>query len=168
MPPRPSNLEPTVQFSDESVGAVKWKWRFGSSGTSVEQNPVFTFPDTGIQVIQQVVFHESGCPDTALQLIDVIPEVRYYLPNAFTPNGDGVNDFFGGTGMMEGATNFTLSIWNRYGEKLFETADPFERWNGRKNSTGNLAPQGVYVVQVYFKNPRGEPIHVKGFATLIK
>jgi gliding motility-associated-like protein len=167
-PLQPSNLAPTVQFSDESVDAVKWKWSFGGSGTSVEQDPVYTFPDTGMQVIRQVVFHESGCPDTALQLLDVIPEVRYHLPNAFTPNGDGVNDFFGGNGMMEGATNFNMSIWNRYGEKLFETADPFERWNGRKNSTGDLAPQGVYVVQVYFKGPRGKPMHVKGFATLIK
>ncbi|MFQ5447702.1 MAG: PKD domain-containing protein, partial [Saprospiraceae bacterium] len=161
-PERPSNLEPTVQFTDESMDAVKWKWSFGNSGTSVEQNPVFTFPDTGMQVIQQVVFHESGCPDTALQLLDIIPEVRYHLPNAFTPNGDGVNDLFGGAGMMEGSTNFNLSIWNRYGEKIFETTDPFERWNGRKNNTGDLATQGVYVVLVSFKSPRGELVKIKG------
>lgn len=167
-PPRLSNLEPTATFTDESIEAAKWKWTFGNAGFSIEQNPVFTFPDTGLQVVQLVVFHQSGCTDTAVQLLDVIPEVRYFLPNAFTPNGDGINDGFRGTGSMEGATNFNFTIWNRYGEKLFETTDPTESWNGRKNNTGDLSPQGVYVVVVTFRGPRGEPYELRGYATLIK
>ena len=103
-----------------------------------------------------------------MQLLDVIPEVRYFLPNAFTPNGDAANDGFRGNGSMEGASEFTLSIWNRYGEKLFETGDPFEAWNGRKNNTGELSTQGVYMVTVRFKGPRGEKHEIRGYATLIK
>ena len=167
-PPYLSNLQPTAYFIDQSTDAVKWKWTFGNSGASIEQNPIHTFPDTGLQVVQLVVFHQSGCTDTTRQSLDVIPEVRYYLPNAFTPNGDGINDGFRGNGAMEGATNFHLSIWNRYGEQLFETEDPFESWNGRKNNTGELSPQGVYVVQVKFRGPRGESYDLHGFATLIK
>lgn len=167
-PPRLSNLQPTAIFTDESQNAVKWKWTFGNTGYSIEQNPVHTFPDTGLQVVQLVVFHQSGCTDTTVQLLDVIPEVRYFLPNAFTPNGDAANDGFRGNGAMEGASEFTLSIWNRYGEKLFETGDPFEAWNGRKNNTGELSPQGVYVVTVRFKGPRGEKHEIRGYATLIK
>jgi gliding motility-associated-like protein len=167
-PPYLSNLQPTAYFVDQSLDAMKWKWTFGNSGVSIVQNPVHTFPDTGLQVIQLVVFHESGCTDTTWQTLDVLPEVRYFLPNAFTPNGDGVNDGFRGDGALEGATNFNLSIWNRYGEKLFETGDPKESWNGRKNNTGNLAPQGVYIVVVHFRGPRGEPHDLRGFATLVK
>ncbi len=167
-PSQLSNLQPTAQFTDQSTDAVKWRWTFGNSGISIDQNPSHTFPDTGQQVVQLVVFHPSGCTDTIQKLLDVIPEVRYYLPNAFTPNGDGTNDGYRGNGMMEGATDFLFRIWNRYGELLFETNDPFESWNGRKNNTGELVTQGVYVVVVTYTEPRGEKKELRGYATLIK
>lgn len=163
-----SNLQPTAQFNDQSIDAIKWRWTFGTSGISIEQNPSHTFPDTGMQVIQLVVFHESGCTDTIQKLLDVIPEVRYFLPNAFTPNGDGSNDGFRGNGLLEGATDFNFRIWNRYGELLFETDDPSEAWNGRKNNTGELSALGVYVVVVTYTGPRGEKKELRGYATLIK
>ncbi len=163
-----SNLIPTAQFTDESTNAVKWRWTFGTSGISIDQNPSFTFPDTGLQVVQLVVFHPSGCTDTIQKVLDVIPEVRYFLPNAFTPNGDGSNDGFRGNGVMEGSKDFQLRIWNRYGEQLFETNDPFEAWNGRKNNSGDLSPQGVYVVVVTYTGPRGDKYTLRGYATLIK
>ncbi|MBK9015608.1 MAG: PKD domain-containing protein [Saprospiraceae bacterium] len=167
-PSQLSNLVPTAQFTDESTNAVKWRWTFGASGISIDQNPTHTFPDTGLQVVQLVVFHPSGCTDTIQKVLDVIPEVRYFLPNAFTPNGDGSNDGFRGNGVMEGSKDFMLRVWNRYGEQLFETNDPFEAWNGRKNNTGDLSPQGVYVVVVTYTGPRGDKYELRGYATLIK
>jgi gliding motility-associated-like protein len=167
-PSQLSNLIPTAEFTDQSIDAVKWRWTFGTSGISIEQNPTHTFPDTGLQVVQLVVFHQSGCTDTIQKVLDVIPEVRYFLPNAFTPNGDGSNDGFRGNGMMEGAKDFEFKIWNRYGELLFETNDPNESWNGRKNNTGDLSPQGVYVVVVTYTGPRGDKNKLRGYATLLK
>ncbi|RME05376.1 MAG: PKD domain-containing protein [Bacteroidetes bacterium] len=167
-PNQPSNIEPTVYFTDQSIDAVKWRWMFGNVGNSIQQNPSFTFPDTGMQVVQLVVFHESGCTDTMIQMLDVIPEVRYWLPNAFTPDGDGNNDVFKGKGLLEGATNFRMMIFNRYGERIFETTDPDEGWNGRKNNVGEMAPLGVYPVVVTFTDPRGKPVEFRGFATLVK
>ncbi len=167
-PQQPTNLEPDVQFTDKSVGAVKWKWIFGNQGSSTDQSPFFSFPDTGVHEIVQIVYHQSGCPDTLIKRIDVIPEVKYHLPNAFTPNGDGVNDYFRGAGILDGATGFSMTIWNRYGEKLFETDDPKAEWNGRKNNTGNISPQGVYIVVVNYTDPRGKQVELKGFATLLK
>ncbi|HFA52157.1 MAG TPA: PKD domain-containing protein [Bacteroidetes bacterium] len=167
-PEQPSNLLPEVTFTDESFEPSAWRWTFGDVGASTQQNPVFTFPDTGMQTIQLVVFHESGCTDTMIQYLDVIPEVRYFLPNAFSPNGDGFNDGFRGNGVLDGATNFSLSIWNRYGEMLFETDDPKKAWNGRKNNDGKLAAQGVYVVVVSYREPRGKLVELRGYATLIK
>lgn len=167
-PANPSNLVPTVSFFDQSFEPVAWKWSFGNVGASVQQNPTFTFPDTGMQRIELIVFHQSGCTDTTAQFLDVLPEVRYFLPNAFTPNGDGFNDGFRGNGVMEGATEFNLSIWNRYGERLFETNDPDYAWNGRKDNNGDLAPQGVYIVVVTFREPRGTLRELRGYATLVK
>ena len=82
-------FENIVDFKDESTDAVAWDWYFDSFGNSKDQNPTFVFQDTGVHEIIQIVTHESGCQDTMIQLIDVLPEVRYFLPNAFTPNYDG-------------------------------------------------------------------------------
>ena len=167
-PAQPSNIIPTVSFIDESQFAVAWFYDFGDGQRSTQPNPVNTFRDTGQYQVIQIVTHPSGCRDTALQLIDVRPEVRYYLPNAFTPNEDGVNDKYFGVGVMEGATNFNLSIWNRWGEMVFETNDPSEGWNGLKNNTGAQVPSGVYMVLATFTGPRGERYEVKGVATVVR
>ncbi len=162
-----SNFNSAASFFDRSVDAVRWEWDFNGLGRSVERNPQFTFPDTGQQVIQLVVTHELGCTDTTLALIDVIPEIRYFLPNAFTPNNDSTNDTFRGKGVMGGATDFVLTIWNRWGEQIFQTNDPEEGWNGRKNNTGKLSQNGVYLYIVKFNGPRGEPYEYKGTVTLV-
>ena len=163
-----NNFDNTAYFTDMSLEAVQWKWIFDEFGTSILPDPEFTFPDTGLQVVTQIVYHESGCPDTAVVNLDIKPEIRYYIPNAFTPNFDGINDFFLGTGVFGGITNFNMTIWNRWGELIYETEDPFEGWNGRKKNVGSMSPQGVYVYITTFTGPRGEPYKLKGFATLLK
>lgn len=163
-----SSFDPTAYFTDQSIDAISWYWDFDGDGFSSEINPSFTFPDTGTQRVTLVVTHQSGCQDSVTQIIDVVPKVTYFLPNAFTPNNDNVNDFYRGNGIFEGMVNFNLSIWNRWGELVFETNDPNEGWNGRKNNTGQLSPGGVYVCLVTYSGPRGENYEVKGFATLIK
>jgi gliding motility-associated-like protein len=163
-----NNFENTADFTDQSQDAVSWKWFFDEDGTSTLQNPSFSFPDTGVQVVQQIVFHESGCPDTAIVRLDVKPEIRYFMPNAFTPNFDAINDVFKGTGVFGGITNFNMSIWNRWGEKIYETSDPDVGWNGRKNNVGEMSQQGVYVYLASFTGPRGEPYNLKGFATVLR
>lgn len=167
-PDEPSNFRPDIDFIDESIESVAWIWEFDEFGFSPAQNPSFTFPDTGMFNVTQIVFHESGCPDTAMTVIDVEPKVQYFMPNAFTPNGDGINDIFGGVGVMEGARQFNFSIYNRFGEEIFQTGDPFTEWNGRKNNTGRYSPQGVYLYIVNYITPRGVAIEEKGYVTLIR
>ncbi|MCB0580292.1 MAG: PKD domain-containing protein [Phaeodactylibacter sp.] len=167
-PEQPSNIEPTVNFFDESIDAIRWLYDFGTGQSSSIPNPAYTFPDTGLFEVMQVVTHPSGCTDTLLKTIDIRPEVRYFLPNAFTPNNDGTNDEYLGAGVMEGATAFSLTIWNRWGELVFQTSDPFEGWNGRKHNTGSEVPAGVYMVLVTFNGPRGEPFELQGVATVVR
>ena len=167
--PNPVNsFAPTVTFTDESQDALNWFWNFDNDGFAFEPNPVFEFPDTGVQVVQQVVTHLSGCQDSLTLLIDVVPRVTYHLPNAFSPNSDTVNDGFRGYGFVEGMENFNLRIWNRWGELIFETNDPEEEWNGQKYNTEELSPNGVYVVLVNYVGPRGNSFELKGYATLVK
>ncbi len=163
-----TNFNNTVQFIDKSVDAAHWNWQLDRYKTTLEQNPVFTFPDTGLIKVRLIVTHAEGCKDSMIKYLDIRPVVLWHMPNAFTPNGDGLNDGFLGKGFLEGATNFNMTIWNRWGELVFETKDPAEEWNGRAQNTGGTSPAGVYVYLVTFTGPRGEPFEFRGFATLVK
>lgn len=167
-PEEPSNLNPNVDFTDLSEGAVRWFWDFGTGFTTMQQNPSFSFPDTGLYNVTQIVTHPSGCMDTIVKVIDIIPDIRYHLPNAFTPNNDSVNDEYFGKGILLGVQNFDMTIWNRWGEMIFQTSDPTEGWNGQKNNAGEMVPNGVYVVLVSFRGPRGGDFEFKGYATVIR
>lgn len=163
-----SNINSRVNFTDQSTGAIRWLWEFGDGLGSTLKDPVHNYRDTGQFQAQLVVVHPSGCTDTTTALLDVVPEVRYYLPNAFTPNGDSRNDIFLGKGIMEGAKDFQFLVWNRWGELIFESNDPAIGWNGRYKNVGAESPAGVYLVLVEYRDPRGNPYVEKGFVTLIR
>lgn len=162
-----SNLNNTVRFTDRSMDASRWEWLLGSRGKSTQQNPVYTFPDTGKTTVRLIVSHPGGCRDTLTKELDFQPEIRWFMPNAFTPNGDGTNETFIGNGILFGAKYFNMSIWNRWGEMVFESNDPDVGWDGRAGN-GKVAPPGVYLYVVKITGPRGEPIQFKGYATLVQ
>ena len=167
-PPFPSVFDRSVQFTDESLDAISWEWDFSGEGSAFEPDPNYTFPDTGFQKIDLIVRHVSGCTDTATQIIDIRPESNFFMPNAFTPNTDATNDEFKGIGFIDGISDFKMSIWGRWGEQVFETNDPLEGWNGRKDNVGDELPNGVYVYLVTYNDPRNKAQKLKGFATLIR
>jgi gliding motility-associated-like protein len=163
-----SIINNTVKFIDESQDGFRWFWDFGGLDASTLQNPTYTFQDTGVYRVLQVVTHPQGCKDTLSKIIDIRPEVRWFMPNAFTPNGDGQNDGFYGKGIINGISDFNMTIWNRWGEMVFETTNPTEQWNGRVKNTGGMSPAGVYVYLVTFTEPRGKKLEYRGFSTLVK
>jgi gliding motility-associated-like protein len=163
-----TNFNSTVAFTDLSLLANRWNWTFDKYGYSTQQNPTFTFPDTGLVKIRLIVTHPAGCKDSMSKVLDIRPEIRWYMPNAFTPNADSNNDGFLGKGFLLGVDDFNMMIWNRWGELVFETSDPELAWNGRVRNSGEMSPAGVYVVVVRFTGPRGSPYEYKGFATLVR
>ena len=163
-----TSFHPEIQFIDESEDAIRWYWNFDSLATTQAQNPTYAFQDTGRHVVYLRVVHPQGCIDTTSRVIDVIPEITFYMPNAFTPNEDTKNDIFLGKGILDGITHFRMTIWNRWGEEIFESKDPSVGWNGKRHNSGRPSPPGVYVYVVDFVGPRGTPQHFQGFATLIR
>lgn len=163
-----TSFEPEVTFIDESVDAAAFYWNFNNSDFSIEQNPVHSFIDTGTVVVTQIVTHQSGCRDTSFVILDIIPKVSYFLPNAFTPNLDGLHDEYKGKGVTFGIKSFNMTIWNRYGEMVYATDDYTKGWNGRKNNSGQESPEGVYMVFVEYVTPRNETIELRSYATLLR
>ena len=138
---------------------------------AIAQNPSFSFPDTGFQEVTLIVTHESGCQDTTTQIIDIAPKVAYFLPNAFTPNSDALNDLFFGKGFFLGMQNFNLTIWNRWGELVFEASDfkpndPTVGWNGEFDNRPMNPGVFVWVAEVSFIDGYREVY--KGSVTLIR
>ncbi len=163
-----SNFNNTVHFIDKSTGAEHWNWQIGPKFSTFEQNPSYTFLDTGRVSIRLLITHPAGCLDSMTKELDIRPVVTWFMPNAFTPNGDGKNDDFFGKGFLNGVTNFKMSIWNRWGEMVFETNNPNDKWNGEKRNSGGMSPEGVYIYTVTFTGPRGEANEYKGFATVVR
>jgi len=169
-PPRGvSNFDPEVELTDLSFNAVFWDWKFANGqDSSILKDPFYVFQDTGKQEVQLTVTSFFGCTDTLRQIVDVVPKVTYFMPNAFTPNEDGLNEIFEGVGFFRGIRNYKMGIWNRYGQLIYETTDINTGWNGRYKNTGKLSPNGVYIYRVSFTGPRGKMEQLEGYATLLK
>ncbi len=164
-----NSLNTTASFTDlSSGGATGWFWTFGNEGRSFIQNPTYTFRDTGMADIMQVVFHPNGCTDTLIKTIDIEPIVQFFLPNAFTPNYDGKNEDYKPGGLSLGVTYYSLKIWSRWGEELFSTSDPETGWNGQKNNSGQEMPVGVYLCVLVYHDARNRVKELREFVTLIR
>lgn len=167
-PPNPTNLSPEVFLEDLSINAAGWDYYVDGVRIGPGPDRAYTFQDTGLHVVQLIITHPQGCRDTLSRLVDVVPQITYFLPNAFTPNYDDSNDFFGGVGITRGMLDFRLVIWDRWGGVVFETDNPQEYWNGQFQNNGKPVLDGMYIYQVSYKGPRGEPFEEKGYVTLMR
>lgn len=164
-----SNINNIVEFEEQCKDAVSWQYIINDTLASYFQpNVTHAFQDTGIHKIDLIAIHPSGCPDTITKYIDVVPIGNLFLPNAFSPNGDGENDNFVGKGDLFGIKDYRISIWNRWGEEVFNSVNPKESWNGRNKNTGSDAPTGVYVYQIHYVAARNEIVNKKGTVTLVR
>jgi gliding motility-associated-like protein len=142
-----SVLEPEVAFTNESQDAVEYSWDFGGQGTSFEVNPSFTFPaieGQGYNVCLDAT-NEDGCTATQCETLFINDELLVYVPNAFTPDNDGLNDVFYPVLRGFSPAEYTFSVFNRWGERIFSSDTPGEWWNGSVNGGAYYAQNGVYV-----------------------
>ncbi len=167
-PDKLSSFQKTANFTDLSSNTNSRIWHFNFTDRSTLNNPSYTFRDTGQQTIQLIAINNNGCRDTLTKRLDVEPLVTFYMPNAFTPNGDSKNEEFLGLGILDGMKSFEMSIWDRWGGRIFSTTDPLQGWNGRFENTGNILPNGVYVYQVRYYTPRNQLVELQGYATLLR
>ena len=163
-----SNLKPNITFEDKSTKAANWRWQLGATGYSTKPNPSYIFKDTGDQIIKLYVTNTEGCIDSITKTVYIEPQVTFFMPNAFSPNYDTVNDEFKGTGFIYGLKRFQLTILNRWGEKIFQTDNPTEGWNGQKNNVGQPSPEGIYIYELRYITPKNEVVVKKDFVTLFR
>ncbi len=162
-------LYPEIAFTDLSTGApTQWDWDFGtpSGDGSAEQNPQFSYPDTGVFTILLEVFNQFGCSDTVSHTVIITPSFTIYVPNAFSPNDDGVNDIFMPKGI--GWRDYELRVYSRSGNQVFSSFDPLIGWNGKVRESENFAISDVYVWRVYVRDKNNRVQDFIGTVTLVR
>ena len=159
-------LNPVFNFNNLSAGANVYSWNFGDGSNSTAFEPTHTYQDTGTYEVLLWVQNSYGCIDTITRIVQVIPEFVMYVPNAFTPNSDGTNDFFTIAGLgIEGAI---LNIFNRWGENIYTTSNIEAGWNGTIQKNNGIAQQDVYIYMVEVTDVFGIKHNQTGRVTLVR
>ena len=167
-PPHSATVFNTVLFNDQSTGADQWLWNFGDflNTTSTLQDPAFTYKEPGEYTVKLTVSNNEGCADTVSHTIIIEPEFVLYIPNAFTPDNDGINDFFAPQGIE--FYDFEMEIYNRWGEKIYYTTDTDKPWDGRAKGEIEISKQDVYVYKIWVKDFKKQVHYYVGNVTLLK
>ncbi|MES2285828.1 MAG: PKD domain-containing protein [Bacteroidota bacterium] len=150
-PETTSVVDPVISIINLSTGANFWNWNFGDLNTSQVSNPTphRYAADVATYIIALTTTTQYGCVDTAYKTIVIDPDFVFYIPNSFTPNEDGVNDYFFGTGI--GIIKYDLWIFDRWGNMVFhgdEVPAANAKWNGKANGGKTESQMDVYVWKV--------------------
>lgn len=158
--------ETLVLTNNSSSDAVTYLWDLGDGTTSTDVDPSVIYTAEGSYSICIIAYTATSCADTTCKTLEVIEEEESVIgiPTAFSPNNDTHNDvlFVRGSGI----TSFTLMIYNRYGEKVFESTDLSIGWNG--NYKGKPENTGVFAYYLEYKYANGDKGSSKGNITLVK
>jgi gliding motility-associated-like protein len=161
-----------VHFINNTKGTVDtWSWNFGDGNTSNQHSPpVFLYPENGrenIYTVSLVAFNTAlNCSDTAILPVKVLANCMILVPSAFSPNGDGKNDYFYPLNALK-ADNLDFRVYNRYGQSVFVTKDWTKKWDGRVN--GMMQQTGVFAWMLsYTHHDTGEKIFMRGTVLLIR
>jgi gliding motility-associated-like protein len=165
--------EDKAVFTDSSIGKIiSWNWDLGDGSTSLLQNPLpETYPKVTIErsklyTIRLIVENDHNCFDTVSHQMKVVNSCYITVPNAFTPNNDGMNDYLYPLNAWK-ASNLEFFIYNRYGQVVFHTTDWTRKWDGTIN--GQQQSTGVYVWMLrYTDRETGQQVFKKGTTVLIR
>jgi gliding motility-associated-like protein len=159
--------ETDVQFyaaEDPDCDDCNFFWDFGDGNESTEENPFHEFDGLEAYITMFTVVNPLGCRDSSFTVIDA--PIILYVPNAFTPNGDGLNDFFQVKGGQ--ITEYSIQIFNRWGELVFESKNMDEIWNGSVNNGEYFAEDEIYNYVIKVKGMDTRAFERVGTITVIR
>ena len=162
-----TGLQPLdIALTNTSLGATSYEWIFGDGDGSTAFSPTHTYTDSGAFDIILVAYDSiTGCTDTMIVPIYVIPTSIFVVPNVFTPNGDGYNDLFNPS--SRNIVQFEGEIFNRWGEKVYGWTLPQGGWDG-KTPSGINVPAGTYFYTLKAVGVDNLSYEQKGSVTLLR
>ncbi len=172
--PQPTNImNPTIYFTDHSTdayGIANWWWQYGdgTDTTGIVRNTQHTYGDTGNYCVTLTVTNIHGCVATTVNCLEISPFFVIYVPNAFTPNGNGVNELFTAKGV--GIINYQMWIFDRWGQQIYYTTNLYGGWDGvvQGGASGTQAQEDTYVWLIEVTDVFHKDHRYIGRVTLIK
>ena len=173
-PPKTSILDPNINFINTSQGATSYFWDFGdpaaqgTTNTSYLMNPSHTYGFVGEYKVNLMAISDRGCKDIASLLVEITPDFALYVPNTFTPDGNGLNDMFQPMGVGIDEEDYRMDIFDRWGENIFTSNNFRKGWDGTVKGGSKTAPQGVYTYKMMVKDLQGNKHPKIGHVTVIR
>jgi gliding motility-associated-like protein len=155
-PPVASSFDPTFHFYDNSQGSpVFWQWSLSDGSEYFLQDFIHQFPVDEYGDYEVILYVENsfGCSDSIVGSVRVKPDYTLYIPNSFSPNEDGINDYFHISGINFPDDEFSIRIYDRWGNLVFASTNPSFQWDGEKD--GSDAPTGTYIYRIYYRDTDG-------------
>jgi gliding motility-associated-like protein len=161
-----------VFIKNNTIGNVisKWDWDFGNNSSSQLKDPP---PQTyNVQnstygaMVKLIVTNNYGCKDSTSQIVSVINNCFIAVPSAFTPNGDGLNDYLYPLNAYK-ALNLSFSVYNRFGQRIFYTNNWLNKWDGTFKGQG-MDPGTFVWILTYTNKDTGKRMEQKGTSILIR
>lgn len=170
-----TTLEYKVQFINESVGAETYNWDLSGYAQTSLIDPYFEFPseDLANYIVCLEAINQWGCTDTICKDIQMESILLVHVPNAFTPDQDGLNDTFYPVILGITSEYYVFRIWDRWGQIVFETTERGDVWTGgvgREGDNGShFVPNDVYIWEVECQElATGEIHNLKGHVTIVR
>jgi gliding motility-associated-like protein len=166
--------DPVAQLTNLSsiLGDNTYQWNIsGLPELRTEVNPLVTFPEIGHYRVTLAATSLKGCKHEITKLIEVKNNFNVFIPNSFSPNYDGLNDYFMPVFSKEGIdmNSFEMEIFDRWGQSLFHTRDASSKgWNGSVRNKGEAVKQDVYVYKIRYKDMEGRSYEKIGDIKIIK
>lgn len=154
-----TQVQNQIVFHNQSYGATSYVWDFGDgSPASSAANPVHSYgEEIDIYTVTLIAVSQAGCRDTAYSTVQILEEIIYYIPNTFTPDADQFNETFKPIFTYGfDPFDYTLEIFNRWGEIIFESHNVEIGWNGRYGVDGNLCQDGTYTWKIEVKTSKND------------
>lgn len=150
--------------AEQSMSITTYAWYFPDLSTSDAKTPQYKFNEQNNYPVTLVLTSNYGCTDTITKIVQVRDEFLIWIPNAFTANGDGLNDTFRPKGL--GIKTYEMSIFDRWGSLIFQSNDIMKDWDG--SFKGKLCTEGVYVYKMNITDTNGKTHTKTGHVTLLK
>lgn len=164
-PSSTSISNPEISITDKSINKETFYFTLGDGTTSNLNNFRHIYKDTGVYIIKQIVGNEFGCMDSINGTIRINPEYKFWIPNTFTPNEDGLNDVF--LPVQMGMKGFDMEIFNRWGESIFQSIQS-QGWDGTVKGGKNKGEDGIYIYKIDLNDFANEKFSFTGKVTLLR
>ncbi len=155
-----------AELINTTTNATTFKWNVNDIDLGNSQNVKLQFNDTVCFVIRITASNTDGCIDSTARKICVKPAFSFYMPNAFSPNNDGINDVLIPMGNSWLTENYTYRIFNRWGQLIFETHNISDGWDGKVKGTN--ATDEIYFYYIQIEDFYGEQHNFKGHVNILR